>query len=105
MTHSRPPPAPPPAAGEHLFIEPPKRFPDAIEVVAVDLADLGRQAAIIDRPDLIEADVFILIAEADMHVPRPLSRLRRRGGDEVKTVSQLTEYKDRAREAIAFTVL
>ena len=62
------------------------------------------QAAIIDCPDLIEANVFILRAQADMHVPRFLTQLSRRGGDEVTTVGQLSEYKDRTREAIAFAV-
>ena len=56
------------------------------------------------RPDLIEADVFILIAEADMHVPRPFAQLRRCGGDEIKAVRQFPHNEDRAREPIAFAV-
>ena len=85
-------------------IEPPERFPHAIEVVAIDLANLGRKSAIIDRPNLIEAEIFILLTEVHMHLPCPLPQLRRCGGDEVKTVGQLSEYKDRTREAIAFAV-
>ena len=85
----------------NIIYRAPKRVPNAIEVVGIDLAELGMQAAVIDRPDLIEANVFILRAQADMHVPRSLTQLSRRGGDEVKTVGQLSEYKDRTREAIA----
>jgi len=44
----------------------------------------------IDCPDLIEADVLILIAEADMHVPRTLAQLRRRWDDETKARSVMT---------------
>ena len=47
------PGTPPQGAGPDSFIETPKHFPNAIEVVAVDLANLGMQAAVIDRPDLI----------------------------------------------------
>ena len=57
-----------PQSGATSFIEPPKRFPNAIEVIAIDLAKLGGPAAVINRPDLIEADIFILTAKADMHV-------------------------------------
>ena len=48
---------PRPKAGEHLFIEPPKRFPNAIEVIGIDLTDLRIQASKIHRPDLIEAQL------------------------------------------------
>ena len=89
---------------EHLFIESPKRFPHAIEVIGIDLADLRRQAAIIDRSDLIKADVFVLLTKAHMHIPRAIALLRRRGGDEIKAVRQLAHDEDGAREAIAFAV-
>ena len=69
-----------------------------------DLAGLGGQAAIVDRPDLIEANIFIQIAEAHMHVPCPLPRFRRRGGDEIKAMRQLPHDEDGAREPIAFAV-
>ena len=95
---------PAPKAGEHLSIESPKRLPNAIEVIGVDLADLGRQAAIINRPDLIEANIFVLIAKADMHIPRALALLRRRGGDEIKAVRELPHDEDGAGEPTAFAV-
>ena len=63
----------------NIIYRAPKRVPNAIEVVGIDLAELGMQAAVIDRPDLIEANVFILRAQADMHVPRSLTQLSPNG--------------------------
>ena len=85
---------PRPQGGETFIYRAAKRFPHTIEIVAIDLAKLGIEAPAIDRPDLIETDVFILIAEADIRDPRSLPQLGRRGGDQIKPVRQFPHDQD-----------
>jgi hypothetical protein len=79
-------------------------FANAIEVIAIDLAELRIEAAIVGRPDLIETGVFILVAEADVQVLRALPLFSRGGGDQVKPMRQLPHDNQRAREPVALAV-
>jgi hypothetical protein len=56
--------------GGTSFIESPKSLPNRFEIIRVNLAELRREAPVVDRPYLVEAHVLILILQSNMHIPR-----------------------------------
>ena len=73
-------------AGNILEIQFAKAVPDALEIVRIDLPKFRREPPIVDRPHLVETDVFVLILHSDMNVPASITFLRRCRSDQIKSV-------------------
>ena len=95
---------PRPQGGGISFVQVPKSLFHLREIIGVELAKFRRKTAIINSPNLVEANILVFFFKSDVDVPTSFVGLCSYWSNEIKSMREFFQDKHGMREAVTFSI-